>query len=414
MPPKPTPTPWRSSVTELEPPNVRPEEAERLIEQLRYGIPPSGYVRHFTVGRQDELSQLERNLRYGMNGKAVLVRANYGAGKSHLLSLIRDLALQANYATSLIVVKAHQGVRFNRMDQVFSAVCRDIQCPGRSDSGVASLFRAYADADASKLDEDLRADRKELEDEGKWREPGLLISPAIYIALRAAVVTDDDDTRDLVSDWLTRSEPDTMSRVRLVETLVQDLRLGDPRGTYALYQDVQLRRDGYKPTWDALSDLNTVARLAGYRGLVLLFDEFEDIIQNLNNINYETTALENLFRFFSGEYDGAAYFAVTPDFVRKCKDRLLMKSVWDFAYSRFDELPHFELSPIDFNDLLRLCSQIAHVHSRAYEWDTEKLFDWKQAVASLWRHWNPHSPERIRTSATLFVDLLDRALDGIS
>src|SRR4051794_26953106 len=101
-----TPTPWPSSVTsgrsldamasaetqpELEPLELPSDSAEQVIEALRFGLPPAGYVRHFTVGRQEELRRLDHDLHEGMHGKAILVRANYGAGKSHLLNLVRDL-----------------------------------------------------------------------------------------------------------------------------------------------------------------------------------------------------------------------------------------------------------------------------------------------------------------------------------
>src|SRR3954453_702116 len=89
-----TRTPWRSSVTdsdvaagggvdeqpELEPLDLDVSTAERVIEQLRYGIPPAGYMRYFTVGRQEEFRRLEHELRDGMHRRAVLVRANYGSG----------------------------------------------------------------------------------------------------------------------------------------------------------------------------------------------------------------------------------------------------------------------------------------------------------------------------------------------
>lgn len=398
---------------ELEPLELDSGAAERIVEKLRFGLPPEGFVRHFTVGRREELHKLEHDLMSGLPGRATLVRANYGAGKTHLLNLIRDLALANNYATSFITVSSQNGVRFNRMDQVFSAVCRAIECPGREDSGVMSLFRAYDDANIENLDPTIQADREELEDNGRWCEEGLLRSPAVYIALRAAIVSESDDTRDLVADWLTRGDPDKLPRIKVVETLVEDLRVGDPRSRGSLYRDISFRRDQYEPTWGGLNDLNTIAQLAGFRGLVLLFDEFEDVIQNLGNIRHERDAFGNLFRFFSGEYNCAAYFAVTPDFVRKAKDRLLQKSVWDFPYRRFDELPHFELSPIEFDDFRKLCAQILHVHAQAYEWHPAADLDWQQTGNFVIEHWNPGSPERIRMATKAFVDYLDDELDRV-
>jgi len=37
-------------------------EAQRIIESLRQGIPPTGHVRRFTVGRESEIQQLKNRL----------------------------------------------------------------------------------------------------------------------------------------------------------------------------------------------------------------------------------------------------------------------------------------------------------------------------------------------------------------
>src|SRR5207248_4450641 len=86
--------------------------AERVVEQLRYGVPPPEHVRAFTVGREAQLKELERSLDQNdpSVGAALLVKANYGGGKSHLLKVVRETALQSGYAVSLVVVNSQEGV----------------------------------------------------------------------------------------------------------------------------------------------------------------------------------------------------------------------------------------------------------------------------------------------------------------
>lgn len=398
-------------MTELETLHLDENAADRVVNQLRSGIPPVGYVRQFTVGRQEELRTLEHDLAQGMHGRAVLVRANYGGGKTHLLNLVRDLALLHGYAVSLVVVDAKRGVRFNRPDQIFTAVARAIQLPNRQDTGIAALFRAYADADLGSLDDEVIAEREDLEDEGRWRQPGSPLSGPVYLGLRAMTISESEDTQDLAVAWLTSQNPDSLQRYKLLEDLVTGLYVGDPRGRMELYRELQFRRDGQQPGWDALNGLDTVARLAGYRGLILLFDEVEDVLQNLNNKTYEAEALRNLFRFFGGDYLGAAYFAVTPDFTRKCRDRLLMKGVMDFPYRRFQELPHFELSPIEFDDFLKLTAQIMDAHAQAFDWNPEQDLDWEAMRDFLKTSWQPRNPSRIRLACQALVEFLDSELD---
>ena len=117
-------------------------EAQYVIEALRKGIPPDGYVRYFTVGRHDEINDLTARL-HDQSPGAVLLKANYGAGKSHLLRLIREDALREGYAVSTVTLDSKSAVRFNRMDQIFGAVCRGLEVPGalpRDGAGIRPFF----------------------------------------------------------------------------------------------------------------------------------------------------------------------------------------------------------------------------------------------------------------------------------
>src|SRR5208282_6334465 len=101
-------------------------EAERVIESLRFGIPPQGQVLDFTVGRRAEIAQLTQRLHPEFattkkRDRSLLVSANWGSGKSHLLQVIREVGLKNGFAVSLIVADAQGGVRFNRMDTIFGA-----------------------------------------------------------------------------------------------------------------------------------------------------------------------------------------------------------------------------------------------------------------------------------------------------
>ena len=64
------------------------------IEALRYGVPPLGRVRELTVGRGEQLAELRRTLDHG-GFDALLVRANYGAGKGTSCASLRRKHLTA-------------------------------------------------------------------------------------------------------------------------------------------------------------------------------------------------------------------------------------------------------------------------------------------------------------------------------
>lgn len=392
--------------------------AEQIVEKLRYGIPPSGHVREFTVGRGDQLQDLQSSLARGHDDSgALLLRANYGAGKSHLLKVTREIALELGYAVSLVEVNAQEGVRFNRMDTILGAVCRGIEVgtdPERR--GISQLLDHFAETAGARLSPEARQLREAISAGGKWDYSEALACPGMFVALRAWVLA-GDSSHALIEDWLSNPANYRGQRKLLYQQLVEPIRTKarDPRAEWQFYADevFLFHVAGHRHAWDALADLDITARASGLRGMVLLFDEFEDVIQNLNRRDYQESAFMNLFRFFGGtRFPGMAYFAVTPDFVRKCKEELLSRGSWDFDYRRFDSLPAFQLEPLSAEEGQLLAQRIRNVHARAYGWAAaEYLPDaaLKDLVGSLWRS---DSPDRVRRAIQGVVRELDERMEA--
>ena len=396
---------------------MMPHTAESVIEQLRFGIPPSNMSRNFTVGRNSQIRQLVRSLDYTERKPALLIHANYGAGKSHLLRVLRELALEHRFVVAPIIADAQGGVRFNRMDTVLGAVCREMEIPEKSQKGIGVLFDAYRQADESELDQSAINERKGISNDNKWDFSERLMAPGIYVALRAWFhAGDNHDVRDRIQAWLSSPEDYRSQRKLLYGELVADLRsyFHDARPDWQFYTDevFLFHTGGHRQSWDALADLNRLAVCSGYQGLVLLVDEFEDVIQNLSRRNYQQMAFHNLFRFFAGDrFPGRAYFAVTPDFSQKCKRELLGRGVYDFDYQRFDNLPFFRLDPIDVDDVFLLAKRIREVHEIAYDWNAEDLM----SDPVLRRHCEQlmmvEAPDKIRQAIISVVGLLDEWLE---
>lgn len=392
--------------------------AERVIEQLRYGVPPPKHVRAFTVGRSTQLHALEESLDHPRDdkGSALLVKANYGSGKSHLLKVVREIALDAGYAVSLVVIDAQGGVRFNRMDTIFGAICRELEIREHNQKGVGVLLNAFTGVTPAQLSLEMRQIRERISSKGKWDLSDYLQSPALYVALRAWVRSESQNVRDRVQDWFANPQNYRGQRKLLYCELVEKLRAAfrDPRREWQFYADdvFAFHTSGHRQAWDALTDFHVLARAAGLRGFVLLFDEFEDVIQNLNRRNMQEAAFLNLFRFFDGDrFPGMSYFAVTPDFVEKCKTELTKRGVYDFDYRRFDHLPFFEMEPIEFAEFADLATRILSVYGVAYDCDAGRLFlagEMDRVVEELW---TVRSPDRVRRAIQGMVKELDDRLE---
>jgi len=400
--------------------------AQRVIESLRKGIPPDGHVRQFTVGRKSEIEQLESCLRTG-DPSALLLKANYGSGKTHLLRFVRESALEEGSAVSYITLDARSAVRFNRMDQIFGAVIRNIELPGYSGKGPSALFSAVLHAMTSPCpDAKRRARLAELSSVGRWDYSKALKSPALFVGLRAWIIcakhrefTNLIPIPREVEAWLCEPWNYYTQTKWLYERFVRGLRIyfRDPRADWQFYKrgvdTFILRSSDYQQAWDALADLDLLVKLTGLRGLVLLVDEFEDVIYNLRagRVDAQIAAFWNLFRLFDGDFPGFSFYAVTPDFVEKCKELLLGKDYWDYDYSRFDALPTFAMSPLREEELEQLAERILEAHGIAYGWAPGRALGPSQLSALVREAASVRLEDRSRYTIREVVKALDACLE---
>ncbi|MGI8501068.1 MAG: BREX system ATP-binding domain-containing protein, partial [Hassallia sp.] len=303
---------------------------------------------------------------------------NYGSGKSHLLRFIRETALKEGFAISSVTLDAKSGVRFNRMDQILGAIWRGLEIPSASGSKGVRPFFDFVCEQARSSKGATGGQWEKITNKGKWDFSQVLDSPANFIALRACF--SGRCNKDIVEDWLFQTGKYTTTQI--FQELVHKTRMCF-RHELALTSTFKwhsyttnsiifnFKYDAYAQCWSTLRDINILACAAGLKGLIILFDEFEDVLSNITNIEHQKTAFQNLFQFFAGvQFQGMSFFAVTPDFVDKCKQRLLNRGYWDYDYSPFDTLPTFEMSPVEESNLQELARKIKEMHSIAYCWDT--------------------------------------------
>lgn len=372
---------------------VAPEDA---IERLRFGMPPRGAALEFTVGRDRQIEQLVEALN-SPETRALLVYGDYGAGKTHLLQVAQEEALNRGFVVAFIAANADGGVRFDKMDTVLGAVCSKLRVPGTEEKGVGALFSAFRRKRTAAALGDLS---------------GKLWSHSVFLALRAWYFTiNNPDYREFVPpfirDWLEFRS--TNSRRELYNVLVE--------GLSSLFQDHRPVTDStfsfkeyeYRQSWAALRDFDILSRCSGFRGFVLLVDEFEDVIYSY--ITHKIEAFRNLGRFFEGRYSlGQSYFAVTPDLSNAFRNELLQRRRgYDIDIRQFEALPHFQLTPIRHSDMLTLARKIRDKHSCAYEWNAEEMIGDDELKRHCVEVMRPDRPDRVRLAVKSVVLLLDRA-----
>lgn len=395
-------------------------EVQRVIESLRLGIPPDGQVRYFTVGRLSEITELTARLQQGKTD-ALLLKANYGSGKSHLLRFIRETALKANFAVSSVTLDAKSAVRFNRMDQMLGAIWRGLEIPNNSEYRGVRPFFDWVCEQARESKGTAGKQWQKITNNGQWNFSQSLESPAIFIALRAwmsgrvnkYLVEDllfqksNYKTQDLYQELIHKSRMCYREELELTRTIKWQ-----NYTTKALLFD--FKSQGYAQSWAAIRDIHTLARASGMRGLIILFDEFEDVLSNITNIAHQEMAFQNLFQFFAGQqFQGMSFFAVTPEFVSKCRNRLISKGRWDYDYAQLDALSTFEMSPLELSQLQELTIKIKDFHGIAYGWDTNSSAIELGLTAIVKKTGTIAVQDRTRQTIKEVVKFLDRQLEEI-
>ncbi len=102
---------------------LKPFQARAIIEGLRKGIVPTEYVSFFTVGRQNWLKFVEEDLDFFIangGGKVRFINGDYGDGKTQFMSIVQQLALQKNFASSFVVLT--RDVPIHKFEAVYQEI----------------------------------------------------------------------------------------------------------------------------------------------------------------------------------------------------------------------------------------------------------------------------------------------------
>jgi hypothetical protein len=243
---KPSPTPAAGESVESLRGLTSMELADyrQTIEALRCGVLPAKYVLDYTVGRDRPLTQVRSLLEAGRGLR--IVWGEYGAGKSHLLDVAEQLALEEGYLTSRITLDRHE-IPPSHPQRLYSAIARRLRYPDDLGEGLEPLLRRL------------------LESESHYahcgEEESRFLSPYLH-ALRE----EHPRTIDWMRDYAHGSRVNAAEGASVLRWIrwpgKQPLTLSD----YRTYGRVYTHLVGTIASW---------ARDAGFRGLVLLFDEVE-------------------------------------------------------------------------------------------------------------------------------------------
>jgi hypothetical protein len=264
----------------------------RAVHRLRCGLPPSERVRDITVGDGELVATIESWLNGAGGPRWLRVSGNYGEGKSHTLSLLREIAHDRGYATCTLTADGSSSA-LNHPQRFLPVMLGTLEVPGTAFCGYEHLLygtfidAARASAARAVVRAHLTAGRT------VDVETLLAIAGIISVASRPEGVGTDEHGRLIrtvtlhLSGESARHRPGTSASRAL---------------TYAL-----------------LGVAMELVALAGASGLVLLVDEVESIYTKLPNARSRRGA----YRVLSALCEAAELaglrvaLAITPDAERQ-------------------------------------------------------------------------------------------------
>ncbi len=292
--------PVRGCAVELTEPQAR-----EIIQKLGLGIPPRAeYVELISSGGDEFFAKVrQRFLRdESTAGDVRFVVGSWGSGKTHFLRRLKQAAFEEGYLVSTVELSS-QDTPFNKFERVVYAIVREISAPNvGAEQAVAPIGRVLKNAlgdDAKQREQVFRDLRTQLDADDT-------IDPDVKRLVRAfwqTFVTDDD-----VSD---ESVDLAEQREFLLQWFAGDTDKRRMRSEFGIQH--QLTKENARRM---LGSIVALARLLGYRGLVVLLDESEMSTSIMSRSNRQD-AHNNLLHLIN-EIDQIAglrfVYAAVPEF----------------------------------------------------------------------------------------------------
>jgi P-loop Domain of unknown function (DUF2791) len=349
--------------------------SQSIIHALQHGYVPSRGLEHIVVGREGELALVRRDLGFAKSGGGWVrfVGGDYGAGKTFLCSLVRELAWREGFVVAAIDLG--RGAPLHKIKEIYRRILEGMRldhvrhAPAFEFILQEWLFNLQRDVQGAmglnsfnpkQWTELSRIVEQEI---GKKLIDLQIHNRSLGNALRAYYVASRQPNAPMAAAairWLT-GQSDTPEEVRREFNI-----------TGAVGQD------------NALEFLQAMARLIvhiGYAGLIVICDDVE-AIRAISRPANRLTAYENIcalmdkaaqgtlphcgFVFASAEdfiYDGIRGIASHPPLSQRLKPGRLRRQ------TREDPPPLILLGGFDQHKLHQVTLKVRDVHGLAHDWD---------------------------------------------
>ncbi|MDD4334919.1 MAG: DUF2791 family P-loop domain-containing protein [Desulfotomaculaceae bacterium] len=366
--------------------------ARQIIEYLRSGVSSRSLSAIFSYGREAACERVERELesvRQDGGAHSLVVKGNFGNGKTHFLNIIAHKAEEMNFAISFVPLSKE--TPFDKMDRLYRRAATGLCLPGCSQPGFVPML------------EKLQADSEPAEELLNYAAHNL--HPKLEAVLKNYLYGSGDAynqhilASDMAGDFIPYAQLKSIHR----------LNFGKPLALTPF----KVKEN----TFDYFRFLSRLIRAAGYAGWVILFDEFEQLMYL--GIMARSNAYLNAARFMSPSFGLTGTYSVFS-----ASSNLWPELIWKQKNSDYDIVPQklvakgrqydiptvrevfnsllketLFLDTISTFDIRRMLQAVREQHALAYDWQAQE--DISQATAGL------SADKPLRTVIRTVVEYLD-------
>src|SRR3990167_10245956 len=335
-------------------------QARVIIEGLRKGIVPMEYVAFFTVGRQNWLKFIEEDLdcfiAHG-GGKVRFINGDYGDGKTHFMSIIKQLAIQKNFASSFVVLTRE--VPIHKFEIVYQEIVAQL-CGNFAGIGIRCLIKHWLKAQQTNTEnlDSLSVTLREMPG------MGLDFANALIGLLHLDHQSDDadaeehDNYEEILYQWF---EGKRVAKKDLKKFHV-----------FALLNKTNSK--------EFLQSLISFLKVTGHKGLILFMDELETVLAQGTSIR--NAAYENV-RLLMDNTESTQYlqmfFSLIPDVLLSEKGFKSYDALWSRVRTVGDSddlnyrstLVDLHKTPLRRQELVDLGVSLRKIHEISYRWSAE-------------------------------------------
>ena len=332
--------------------------ANQVIEALRKGLPPHRGTKLYAVGEEKLMQGVKRYHLTGIADKGIIrfLSGSWGAGKTHFFRLMRELAFDEGCLVSNVELSVDEAP-LNKFERVLYGILKNVITP--------TYFRENGPPQAAPFGIVLQEAMIFLAtDQHSLTTP---ITHEIYTKACEKLMSCtamDIDFRKIVKKYWETFLPDAADQAVVAQIRDEILQWFSGEGTKTIYRkkyDVNKMVDRTNAKI-ILQSLSAFVKLAGYQGLIILFDEAEmsysvmrksalkDAHNNLLHLINNVEGLTGLFLlyattpdFFTDPKHGIVIFGALQTRIGKPEDKppRALDMIWNLDAINFD-LPQYQ------------------------------------------------------------------------